>query len=134
VYSHTARFPVIGHQSIALAIESRRDARLVMHGRLNLDEPVQYDLDENGDFSFELTEPTLKILRRFRTKLGKVGYDGDVDNAWVDVWPPVPLSIRIQLKRVQRPMLAHSFARIQKPRKWVPDFVKRRFTFGQSDE
>ena len=37
---------------------------------------------------------------RFRTSLDAAGYDGATDNAWVVVCPPLPLSVRIVLKRV----------------------------------
>ena len=102
-YMRTVSLPVIGKQTIELAILSERLAKLVMRGRLNLDEPVSYQFDD-GKLSFELTEATHRILRRFRTTLDAAGYDGATDNAWVVVWPPLPLSVRIQLKRVTQPV------------------------------
>lgn len=58
----TVRLPVIGKQTIELAIVSDRLARLVMTGMLNLDEPVRYRFAD-GDLNFELTEETHRILR-----------------------------------------------------------------------
>ena len=100
VYARTLRFPVIGKQTIELAILSDKVARLIMSGRLNLDEPVSYHFEaSSGEMSFELTDATRRLLRRFRTTLDAAGYDGSTDTSWVVVWPPLPLSMRINLNR-----------------------------------
>ena len=101
VYSRTVRLPVIGKQTVELAIVSSNQARLMLSGRLNLDEPVSYSFSESGELRFELTEATQRLLRRFRTTLDAAGYDGGTDTSWVVVWPPLPLSVRIRLKRIE---------------------------------
>ena len=99
VYSRTVRLPVIGRQTVQLSIVSRKVARLQLMGRLSLDEPVQYEFSPSGELSFSLTESTLALLRRFRTTLNSAGYEAQTDTSYVDVWPPLPLSIRIRLDR-----------------------------------
>uniref|UniRef100_A0A7S3EZR3 Uncharacterized protein n=1 Tax=Haptolina ericina TaxID=156174 RepID=A0A7S3EZR3_9EUKA len=100
VYTRTVSLPVIGKQTVELSILSDKLARLILSGRLNLDEPVNYQFHRSGELSFELTEATKRILRRFRTTLDAAGYDGSSDTSWVVVWPPLPLSVRIRLNRV----------------------------------
>lgn len=99
VYKRTMSLPVIGEQTIELTIISDSAARIIMSGRLNLDEPVRYDITPEGQLHFELTDTTHRILRRFRTTLDAAGYDAATDTSWVVVWPPLPMSVRIQLKR-----------------------------------
>ena len=98
-YKRSLSLPVIGKQTIELKIISDCDARIMISGRLHLDEPVRYSFSPEGQLKFELTDTTHRILRRFRTTLDAAGYDGATDTSWVVVWPPLPLSIRIQLKR-----------------------------------
>lgn len=101
VYTRTISLPVIGKQTVELSILSKGLARIVLSGRmLNVDEPVTYTFVD-GRLSFELSEETKRTLRRFRTSLEGAGYDGELDESWVVVWPPLPLSVRIRLKRAQ---------------------------------
>jgi len=93
VYSVTRWLPVIGGQKITLEIVSATQARLAMEGALNLDEPVQYEIEPSGELKFTLTSATHRILRRFRTSLCGAGYDKESDTAHVTVWPPLPLSV-----------------------------------------
>ena len=75
-------------------------ARLQLQGRLQLDEPVEYDITDEGKLSFALTNSTKQLLRRFRTSLDAAAYDMSDDTAHVVVWPPLPLSVTIKLQRV----------------------------------
>ena len=84
-----------------LSIISAHTARLQLSGRLELDEPVEYAVHPSGELNFSLTERTLRLLRRFRTSMESAGYEPDTDQAWVVVWPPLPLSIRIRLDRAE---------------------------------
>ena len=94
-------------------------ARLKLDGRLKLDEPVEYDVTDEGELSFSLTDSTKRLLRRFRTSLDAAGYDGDADTAHVVVWPPLPLSVRIRLLRVPETTKAWSWPkRIESPKGW----------------
>ena len=88
-------------ESQQLSIISAHKARLQLEGRLQLDEPIEYSIHaESGELSFSLTESTRRLLRRFHTSLDAAGYEADEDVAWVVVWPPLPLSIRIRLNRI----------------------------------
>jgi len=102
IYSVTKKLPVIGGQKITLEIVSTTKARLAMEGALNLDEPVDYDVEPSGELKFTLTNATHRILKRFRTSLCGAGYDTDSDTAHVTVWPPLPMSVRLRLGRTQR--------------------------------
>ena len=90
---------VIETQALSIVTETR--ARLQLRGRLELDEPVEYDISETGQLSFSLTDSTKRLLRRFRTSLDAAAYDSDADTAQVTVWPPLPLAVRINLHRVR---------------------------------
>jgi len=83
-----------------LTILTRNMARLQLQGRLQLDEPVEYDITDEGKLSFALTNSTKQLLRRFRTSLDAAAYDMSDDTAHVVVWPPLPLSVTIKLQRV----------------------------------
>jgi len=100
-YKRTISLPVIGKQTVELVILSDKLARIMLSGRLMIDEPVSYSFSE-GKLSFELSQATKRLLRRFRTSLEAAGYDGRTDTSWVDVWPPLPLSVRIRLSRVEK--------------------------------
>ena len=103
VYQRTVKLPVIGKQTIELQIISSTLARLNLSGRLKIVEPVQYAMDEDtGIFQFTLSPATKRILRKFRTSLCNAGWISDTDTAWVEVWPPLPVPIRIRLQRLQR--------------------------------
>ena len=99
-YSHSLRLPVIGKQSVTLKIKSRSLAQLCLVGRLNIDDEITYNVDTEGKFTFELSEGTKRLLRRFRTSICGAGYESTTDKAYVEVWPPLPLSIRINLQRL----------------------------------
>ena len=92
-------------------------ARLQLEGRLELDEPVEYDISDEGQLSFSLTDSTKRLLRRFRTSLDAAAYDGADDTAHVVVWPPLPLSVSIKLQRVQSREPSKLTAR-------MPSFIK----------
>lgn len=102
-----------------LSIVSRHQARLQLNGRLELDEPVEYEITDTGDLSFVLTSATKRLLRRFRTSLDAAAYDGDSDTAHVIVWPPLPLSVRIKLQRVkERQIIYGSVSSLLKELPW----------------
>ena len=92
-----------------------------LEGRLKLDEPVEYNVHkETGELSFLLTERTRRLLRRFRTSLDGAGYEVEKDEAWVVVWPPLPLSVRIRLHRITVDQRQHSDVGSV-----VPNFLRR---------
>ena len=100
VYHRTVRLPVIGRQTVRLSIVSTTKATLQLQGALNIDEPVAYRISSTGELSFELTDATQAVLKRFRTSLIAAGFDPDTDGAYVIVWPPLPIPIRIRLYRL----------------------------------
>ena len=95
----TVKLPVVGQQTVELSIISRTLARLQLRGRLNIDQTVEYTMDQSGQLSFHLTEATQRLLRRFRTRLAEAGYDAKTDTSWVVVFPPLPFSVNIRLNR-----------------------------------
>mmetsp|Transcript_17445 Transcript_17445/g.33105 ORF Transcript_17445/g.33105 Transcript_17445/m.33105 type:complete len:163 (+) Transcript_17445:234-722(+) len=96
--------PVLGTQSFVLKILDDSNARIWIHGVLKLDDSISYAVDEvTGKISFVLTEKTKRVLRRFGTRLGSVGYDAERDEARLEVKPPLPVSITLLFKRVITP-------------------------------
>ena len=80
VYRHSLTLPVIGRQSVSLTILSKERAQLCLSGRLNIDDEIEYDVDETtGKFTFQLSEATQRLLRRFRTSICGAGYDESTD-------------------------------------------------------
>lgn len=108
--------PLASCATQSLSIISHHKARLKLSGRLQLDEPVEYAVHASGALDFSLTERTQRLLRRFRTSMCSAGYDGVRDSAWVVVWPPLPLSIKIRLQReVEAATMGASVANLQAP-------------------
>ena len=113
VYMRQIHLPIIGEQNISLAIITSTRAQLFLSGKLNVDEPVEYSIQSNGDVSFEINDRTKELLRRFRTSLISAGYDPVTDTARVVVCPPLPVSVRIQLERT------HAAPRRESVAEWV---------------
>lgn len=104
MYRSEVTVPVLGPQSFMLKILDDSTARILIRGVLKLDDSISYAVDEaTGKISFILTEKTKRVLRRFGTKLGSVGYDADRDEAQLVVKPPLPMSITLFFKRVLAP-------------------------------
>lgn len=99
IYRSEVSVPVLGPQSFVLKIIDENTARIWIHGVLKLDDSIRYTVDEMGKISFVLTDKTKRILRRFGTRLGSVGYDAELDEARLEVQPPLPVSIILSFKR-----------------------------------
>ncbi|KAL7574593.1 hypothetical protein ACA910_002951 [Epithemia clementina (nom. ined.)] len=102
-YLSEMRFPIIGKQVFRLLITGSNTAQLDIQGRiLRLqDDNVLFTVDDtSGDIHFVLSHATYHILRRFRTRLGRVAYDVLRDEASLEVRPPLPTPIRLRFKRV----------------------------------
>ena len=100
---HTERcIPVLGRQIFRLTITGTNTARLLIRGVLNVDDDnIQYKVDKNsGEIRFELSDQTRRILKRFRTSLGRVGYDSVRDVATLEVKPPLPAKITLLFTRL----------------------------------
>lgn len=99
-YSKSMKFPVIGRQSFQLHFLTRRTARLIINGMLSMDEIINYSVQpETGKFTFALSKTTKHVLRRYRTKLGDVGYHAETDTPFVDIFPPLAMKVRLHLCR-----------------------------------
>ncbi|KAG8465307.1 hypothetical protein KFE25_002614 [Diacronema lutheri] len=100
VYARSLTLPVIGMQTVRLAIEGERCARLVLTGALSLDEPLEYGIDRHsGAFTFELGAGTLRLLRGMGVSLTAADYTPAGDTASVTIKPPAIGPIRIELSR-----------------------------------
>lgn len=98
-YELKAKIPVIGMQRFSLRIINDGLAELVIDGLLQVKDLISYNIDQNGEFAFELSEKTNGILKRFRTTLVKVKYSREDDTPTVVVRPPLPTNIQLRLKR-----------------------------------
>lgn len=99
IYRSEVSVPVLGPQSFVLKIIDENTARIWIRGVLKLDDSIRYAVDDMGRISFMLTDKTKRILRRFGTRLGSVGYDAERDEARLEVQPPLPVSIILSFKR-----------------------------------
>ena len=101
LYQSKLMVPVLGPQVFALRIMDETTAHIVIGGLLRLDDKIRYTVcDMTGKISFVLTEHTKRVLRRFGTRLGSVGYDSERDEARLEVHPPLPFSLTLQFERV----------------------------------
>lgn len=101
-YERTLTLPVLGRQVLELYITNSSTAQLVLEGAINLNEPVHYYPDGKGGLAFDLSGPTIKMLRRVRTSLREAEYVAHSDTAIVTVAPPVIPALRIRLHRCER--------------------------------
>ena len=102
-YLSEMKIPIIGKQVFRLLITGSNTARLDIQGRILrlVDDNVLFTVNHtNGDISLVLSHATYHVLRRFRTRLGRVAYDMATDEASLEVQPPLPASIRLRFKRV----------------------------------
>lgn len=101
MYKSEFLVPILGAQTFLLDIVDESAARIRISGILKLDDMIQYDINEDtGEISFSLAEKTQRVLRRFGTRLGSVGYDSERDEAMLKVQPPLPISITLLFQRV----------------------------------
>lgn len=107
VYCATVRMPVIGRQSFMLRVLSRSRARIVLQGRLDLDEPARYSPEQKGlkrgrvSLLIDFNEPTKRLLARWKTRIRAVLYDPSDDVTILVIQPPVIPAIHVRMKRVQ---------------------------------
>ena len=100
VYERTLTLPVIGEQTVTLAILDGRLASITLAGALSLEEQLEYVLDDQtGKLLFELSEATELLLRRLRVGLDNAEYFHVEDQASVTIAPPLFRPIRIRLYR-----------------------------------
>lgn len=100
-YRTDVSVPVLGTQSFVLKILDDSSARIWIRGVLKLEDSISYAVDEvSGEITFVLTEKTERVLRRFGTRLGDVGYDAERDEARLEIKSPLPVPITLFFKRV----------------------------------
>jgi hypothetical protein len=100
VYERTVALPIIGKQTVRLAIVSPHLASIKLLGALQLDEFLRYGSDATtGELLFELSERTILLLRRLGVALRTAEYLVRSDEAYVTVAPPLIRPIRIRLDR-----------------------------------
>lgn len=98
-YEKAIGLPVLGKQVFSLHILSDDTAHLLVKGMLFLDEIIAYTVASGGCLHCRLSDEALKRLKLFRTTLKEVGYDGDTDTPYVKVTTPLPMPVKIHLKR-----------------------------------
>lgn len=93
--------PLAGKQSILLHINSVSSAHLKINGVFDLNETLEYKADcVSGKFAFELSDQTLFILSKFKTKLCGAYYHSKTDTSVVTLKIfKFPSSV-LKLKRV----------------------------------
>jgi hypothetical protein len=98
-YMLDIHIPVIGRQTFQLSILDQDLAELIIVGMLRLRDTVPFHVDTNGNLSFNLSDETKQILKKFRTNLGEAKYCGESDIASIVIQPPLPTSINLELRR-----------------------------------
>lgn len=98
-YEMAVGIPVLGRQIFSLHILSDNTAHLLVKGMLFLDEIVAYTVNARGRLNCRLSDHAISRLRRVRASLKEVGYDGETDTPYVKVSTPLPVPVKINLKR-----------------------------------
>eukprot|EP00304_Pavlova_gyrans_P015798 CAMPEP_0206032670 /NCGR_PEP_ID=MMETSP1466-20131121/100_1 /ASSEMBLY_ACC=CAM_ASM_001126 /TAXON_ID=44452 /ORGANISM="Pavlova gyrans, Strain CCMP608" /LENGTH=165 /DNA_ID=CAMNT_0053406805 /DNA_START=19 /DNA_END=516 /DNA_ORIENTATION=+ len=100
IYTKSIVLPVLGDQTVELAIRDASTAVLRLAGALTLHEALQYGSREgSGELYFILGERTRKLLGRLGVTLRSAEYTPDTDSATVVVAPPLVPAVRICLGR-----------------------------------
>ncbi|CAB9497985.1 expressed unknown protein [Seminavis robusta] len=98
-YEKAIGIPVLGRQTFSLRILSDDTAHLLVKGMLFLDEVIPYTITSGGCLDCSLSENALRCMRKVRASLQEVGYDGVTDTPYVKVSTPLPVPVKIHLKR-----------------------------------
>ena len=99
LYIGSMKMPVIGQQTFMLRILSRSRAQIVLMGALNLDEPAKYSIHKGSStVEIEFNEPTIDLLRRWRTRIRTVSYFHEDDTCELVIAPPLVPAIRVRLR------------------------------------
>jgi hypothetical protein len=98
-YEKAIGIPVLGRQTFSLHIISDTTAHLLVQGMLVLDEILDYTFTATGCLQCSLSENAIRRMRQVRASLKEVGYDGDTDTPYVKVSTPLPMPVKIHLKR-----------------------------------
>ena len=103
VYVGTMKMPVIGRQTFMLRLLGWQRCQIVLIGPLALDEPAAYSerFDANGVITLDMhfNEPTIDLLRRWRTRIKATRWHKDGDYAELVVSPPLIRPIKIKMWR-----------------------------------
>ncbi|KAL3906414.1 MAG: hypothetical protein SGPRY_010554 [Prymnesium sp.] len=106
-YACTLNMPLIGKQSFTLVVLSQSKARIILEGKLSLDQPASYTLSLPSPASHRLAlimqfnRPTLELLSRWRTRIRSVLYDRERDITTLVVAPPLVPPIHVRMRRVR---------------------------------
>lgn len=98
-YEKAIGLPVLGEQTFSLHILSDNTAHLLVKGMLFLDEVVAYTVSARGCLNCRLSDHAISRLRKVRASLKEVGYDRETDTPYVKVSCPLPVLVKINLKR-----------------------------------
>ena len=98
-YEKSVQIPVLGRQVFSLHILSDNTAHLLVKGMLFLDELVTYTVSKRGCLNCNLSENAILTMRKVRASLKEVGYDRETDTPYVKVSTPLPVPVKINLKR-----------------------------------
>lgn len=98
-YEKAIGLPVLGEQTFSLHILSDNTAHLLVKGMLFLDEIVAYTVNARGCLNCRLSDHAISRLKKVRASLKEVGYDGETDTPYVKVSTPLPVPVKIHLKR-----------------------------------
>ena len=104
IYVATVNMPVIGSQTFMLRVTERQRCQIVLIGPLSLNEPASYteeasESDDVASLVMRFNEPTLDLLRRWRTRIKATTWHRDGDWAELLVSPPLIPAIRIRMAR-----------------------------------
>ena len=104
VYMATVKMPVIGSQTFMLRLTGRNRCQIVLSGPLSLNEPASFteehnDVDTVVTLVMNFNDPTLELLRRWRTRIKATTWHRDGDYAMLVVAAPLIPPIRIRMPR-----------------------------------
>ena len=101
-YYKTLKFPMIGHQSVALYIASRDRASIELDGIATHKEFLEYAMNPTtNEVIFKLSGAILSRLQRYHVKIQRAWYDETRDEACITLRINlIPLQKNIRMPRV----------------------------------
>lgn len=121
VYKAVLNMPLIGHQTFMLEILRRQCAvdstgcerglaQITLAGAMNLSEPAEFTIGEDGRIDLELNDATIALLRRMRTRIRSCTYCQEEDRSVLVVAPPLVPAIHVRMARQHGPDYCDEYA------------------------
>jgi hypothetical protein len=126
VYRAVLKMPLIGQQTFMLEILRRRCAvdstgcerglaQITLAGAMNLSEPAEFTVGEDGRIDLDFNDATKALLRRMRTRIRSCTYCQEEDRSVLVVAPPLVPAIHVRMLRQHGPKYSECGLELQEP-------------------